>query len=101
MRDTTKGTGKTAAKRAVPRRTYTGAPGDEITTLRVRRSTRDTLDQRRQELGAASLDEALATVLFRQKSYEVIARLNGDPEALAEYQHEAHEIAEAGVEVVE
>jgi len=74
------------------------APGD-ITTMRVRRGTLAKLAARQKELGAASLDEALETILFRQRSYEAITRLKADPEALAAYQDEAQEWAEVDVEV--
>ena len=67
--------------------------------MRVRRSTLAKLAQRQVELGAASLDEALETILFRQQSYEAIARLRADPDGLADYQREAAEWAEVDVEV--
>ncbi len=69
--------------------------------MRVRRSTLAALAKRQRDLGAASLDEALETILFRQQSYEAIARLNADPEGLADYQAEATEWAETDVEVHE
>lgn len=75
-------------------------PGD-ITTMRVRRSTLAKLEERKRELGATSLDEALETILFRQRSYEAIARLKADPETLADYQREASEWAEVDTEVHE
>jgi hypothetical protein len=74
---------------------------EDITTMRVRRGTLAKLDEHRKELGAASLDEALETILFRQRSYEAILRLKADPLALADYQSEAREWAEADVEVHE
>jgi hypothetical protein len=74
---------------------------DDITTMRVRRTTLAKLAQRQQELGAASLDEALETILFRQRSYEAIARLKANPAELADYQREAREWAEVDVEVHE
>ena len=70
-----------------------------MTTMRVRRGTLDKLAARQKELGASSLDEALETILFRQRAYEAIARLKADPAALADYQHEAEEWAEVDVEV--
>jgi hypothetical protein len=78
----------------------TRKPGD-ITTMRVRRGTLAKLAARQKELGAASLDEALEVILFRQRSYEAIIKLKADPEALADYQREAEEWAEADVEVHE
>ncbi|GAA4215697.1 hypothetical protein GCM10022220_44650 [Actinocatenispora rupis] len=69
--------------------------------MRVRRSTRDTLAQRQRELGSPSLDDALRTILFRQRAYEAIARLKDNPDQLADYQREAHELAEVDVEVHE
>jgi hypothetical protein len=69
--------------------------------MRVRRTTLATLAVRQRELGSASLDEALETILFRQRSYEAIARLEADPTALASYQREAHEWAEIDVDIKE
>ncbi len=76
------------------------AAGD-VTTMRIRRRTLEALVQRQHDLGAASLDEALATILYRQQSYEAIARLKADPDALADYQAEANEWAETDVEIHE
>jgi len=76
-----------------------GKKPDDITTMRVRRSTLAKLEARKSELGATSLDEALETILFRQRSYEAIVRLKADPKALADYQSEAVEWAEVDVEV--
>lgn len=73
--------------------------GDDVTTMRVRRRTLAKLAARQRELGAASLDEALETILFRQRAYEAIARLKADPDGLAEYQREAQESADLDVEV--
>lgn len=69
--------------------------------MRIKRKNRDALAARAKELGVATLDEALETIMFRQKSYEAIARLQADPAALADYQREAHELAEVDVEVHE
>jgi hypothetical protein len=74
---------------------------EEQTTMRIKRRNRDALAERARELGATSLDEALETILFRQKSYEAIARLTSDAEELAGYQSEARELAEVDVEVSE
>jgi hypothetical protein len=74
---------------------------DDITTMRVRRTTLAKLAQRQKELGSASLDEALETILFRQCSYEAIARLKANPTELADYQSEASEWTETDVEVHE
>jgi len=85
--------GKTTSRR--------GKSPSDITTMRVRRSTLAKLEARKKELGATSLDEALETILFRQRSYEAIARLKADPQALADYQREASEWAEVDTEVHE
>jgi hypothetical protein len=69
--------------------------------MRIRRSTLAMLEQRKGELGASSLDDALQTVLFRQRSYEAIARLKANPDELAEFQREAREWAEVDAEVSE
>jgi hypothetical protein len=74
---------------------------DGITTMRVRRTTLAKLAQRQKELGSASLDEALETILFRQRSYEAIAWLKANPTELADYQSEASGWAETDVEVPE
>jgi hypothetical protein len=67
--------------------------------MRVRRRTLAKLAERQRELGAASLDEALETILFRQRAYEAIARIKADPETLADDRREAGEWAEVDVEV--
>jgi len=85
-------------KRQTTKRAKTPA---DITTMRIRRSTLAKLAQRQKELGAASLDEALETILFRQRSYEAITRLKADPAELADYQREAQEWAEVDVEAHE
>ena len=84
-----------SAKADVPRQTKTSG---DITTMRIRRATLAKLEQRKAELGASSLDEALETILFRQRSYEAITRLRANPAELADYQREAHEWAEIDVE---
>lgn len=67
--------------------------------MRIRRTTLAKLAERQKELGAPSLDEALETILFRQRAYEAIARLKSSPEQLADYQREAREWAEVDTEV--
>lgn len=67
--------------------------------MRIRRSTLAKLAQRQSELGSPSLDDALETILFRQRAYEAISRLKASPEQLAGYQREAHEWAEVDTEV--
>lgn len=73
----------------------------DITTMRVRRTTLAKLAQRQKELGSPSLDDALETILFRQRSSEAIARLKSAPAELADYQREAQEWAEVDAEVHE
>jgi hypothetical protein len=85
-------------KKSTTKRAKTPA---DITTMRVKRTTLAKLAQRQKELGSASLDEALETILFRQRSYEAITRLKSDPAELADYQREAHEWAELDVEAHE
>jgi len=85
-------------KEQTPKRAKTSA---DITTMRVRRTTLAKLAQRQEELGSASLDEALETILFRQRSYEAIMRLKANPDELADYQREAHEWAEIDLEAHE
>ena len=51
------------------------------------------------DTSSAPQDDSEALTPFRQEADEAIARLNADPAALAAYQAEAHEWAEADVEV--
>lgn len=72
------------------------------TTMRVSVPTRDELARvAEEELGGVSLDEALRIVLFEHRSAAAVARLMADPEALADYQAEAGDLAEADVQVAE
>lgn len=72
------------------------------TTMRVSVPTRDELARvAEDEFGGVSLDEALQIVLFEHRSAIAVARLQADPEALADYQAEAAEWAELDVEPVE
>lgn len=72
------------------------------TSMRVSAVNRDTLARiATRELGGVSLDEALRIVLFQHETAAAIARLEADPEALAQYQHEAREWAELDVAVRE
>ena len=85
-------TRKTNAKRTKP---------TDITTMRIRRATLAKLADRQRELGSPSLDDALETILFRQRAYEAIARLKANPDELADYQRKAQEWAEVDAEVQE
>jgi ribosomal protein L12E/L44/L45/RPP1/RPP2 len=68
------------------------------TTLRVSVEARDTLARiAADELGGVSLDEALRIVLFHYQAAVAIARVEADPEALADYRREAQEWAELEV----
>lgn len=70
------------------------------TTVRVSATNRDALSAiARDELGGVSLDEALRVVLFEHRTAAAVARLAADTAALADYQDEAAELAEADVAV--
>ena len=65
------------------------------TSMRVSSESRDHLARiAADELGGVSLDEALRIVLFRHDVAVSVARLEADPEMLADYQREAREWAE-------
>lgn len=67
--------------------------GDSQTTIRVAGSTRDELANMARELGT-TMDLALRRLLWQRRALADIERLDNDPELLAEYQAEAHAIAE-------
>jgi ribosomal protein L12E/L44/L45/RPP1/RPP2 len=70
------------------------------TSMRVSVEVRDALARiASDELGGVSLDEALRIILFQHQTAAAIARLEADPEALADYQREAQEWAELDVRV--
>lgn len=72
------------------------------TSIRVSPDNRDKLAGiARDELGGASLDEALRKVLFEHQTRAAIARLEADPEALQDYRYEAQQLAENDTDVVE
>lgn len=68
--------------------------------MRVDKRNRDALATiAADELGGASLDEALRVLLFEHRSRLAYARLMADPAACADYLREAAALAEADVEV--
>lgn len=69
------------------------------TSIRVEQTTRDELARIAGDLGGVSLDEALRVVLFRHRTMAAVERLAADPAALADYQAEARDLAEADVDV--
>lgn len=72
------------------------------TSIRVSPDNRDTLAGiARDELGGATLDEALRIVLFEHQTRAAMARLKADPAALQEYRDEAQQLAEVDVQVIE
>jgi hypothetical protein len=72
------------------------------TTMKVTATTRDALAAiAQQELGGVSLDEALKVLIFEHRVMTAYARLEADPEALAEYQAESAGLAEADVDIRE
>lgn len=65
------------------------------TTISVSRENRDRLARiAEQELSGASMDEALRVILFQHETYRDIARLEADPDALADYQAEMSALAD-------
>jgi len=72
------------------------------TSMRVSTEVRDALARiAAEEFGGVSLDEALRIVLFQYETAAAVARLEADPDALADYQREAREWAELDVQVRE
>ncbi|GAA1376103.1 hypothetical protein GCM10009661_43780 [Catellatospora chokoriensis] len=70
--------------------------------MRVSPENRDALARiAADELGGASLDEALRVLIWQHQAMAAVARLEADSEALAEYQAEAREWAELDTAVVE
>ena len=68
------------------------------TSMRVSVETRDRLAKiANEDLGGVSLDAALREVVFEHESAVALARLEADPQALAEYQRESHRLAEMGI----
>lgn len=67
------------------------------TSIRVASKTRDALSQTAQDLGGLSLDELLNVLLQEHNALHDIARLEQDPDGLAEYRTEAQALAETGV----
>lgn len=66
------------------------------TSMRVSPTSRDRLAAiAHDELGGVTLDTALSIILFERDSAQSVARLIADPDALADYQREAIELADA------
>jgi hypothetical protein len=66
--------------------------------MRVSTEARDKLAKiASDDLGGVSLDAALRELLFEHESAAALARLEADPEALADYQREARDWAELAV----
>lgn len=71
------------------------------TTIRVVMSTRDKLRALSARLGAASMDDAVRTLMWEHECREAVDRLEADPEAFADYQAETDMLANAATEVIE
>lgn len=72
------------------------------TSMRVAAENRDALARiAANELGGASLDEALRVVLFEHQSRAALARLFADPEAAGSYLAESAQLAEVDLTVKE
>lgn len=68
------------------------------TSMRVSIDVRDKLAKiANEDLGGVSLDTALRELVFEHESAAALARLEADPQALADYQRESHQWAEVGV----
>jgi hypothetical protein len=63
------------------------------TSIRVTATHRDALAVVAKDVGG-SMDDALEVLLFEHRALLDIARLEADPQALADYQREAREWAE-------
>lgn len=75
---------------------------DMQTSMRVDQANRDALARiAAEELGGVSLDEALRMLLFEHETMRAVARLEADPEALANWQREAREWAELDTGITE
>ncbi|QSB04960.1 hypothetical protein [Natronoglycomyces albus] len=74
--------------------------GADETTIRVTKKNRDALASIAQtELGGASLDEALRSVIFEHQTRAAFARMNASQ--LADYQAEAQQLADIDPQVTE
>lgn len=72
------------------------------TSMRVSAENRDALAKiAEDELGGASLDEALRVVLFEHQTHAALARLAADPAMADDYLSEAQELADVDVAVKE
>lgn len=70
------------------------------TSMRVKTENRDALAHiASNELGGATLDEALAVLLFEHLSRRALARLATDPEVAASYLAESADLSEIDVTV--
>lgn len=70
--------------------------------MRIDQANRDALARiAAEELGGASLDETVRVLLFEHETIKAVARLKADPEALADWQREAHEWVELDTAVTE
>lgn len=66
------------------------------TTISVSRQTRDQLASiAEREMPGATMDEALRVILFQHETSLAVARLEAEPEALADYQGEMIKLADA------
>jgi hypothetical protein len=71
-----------------------------MTTMKVSERNRDELAAiAREELGGVTLNDALHRLLTEHRYLATIARLEADPEALADYQAEALALAETDIAV--
>lgn len=72
------------------------------TSMRVSAENRDALARiAAEELGGASLDEALRVLIWQHQAAQGVARLEADEQALSEYRDEAREWAELDAAVTE
>jgi hypothetical protein len=72
------------------------------TTISVSRETRDQLAWiAEHELHGVSMDQALKIILFQHQSDRDIARLEADPQALADYQNDMAGLAQTDQAVQE
>lgn len=72
--------------------------GHMHTSMRVSIDVRDKLAKiANEDFGGVSLDAALSELVFEHESAVALARLEADPQALADYQRESRQWTEVGV----
>lgn len=71
------------------------------TTIRVDSTRRDALARVAAERPGDTMDQALARLVWEHDCRASLARLETDPQALADYETEQHHLGDAATEVIE